>query len=57
MQSRNGEAIVWLEKARSANPQLPMVHAWLAAAYALNARIECAAAELAHARGLNRDGR
>ena len=57
MQSRNGEAIVWLEKALSANPQLPMVHAWLAAAYALNARIECAAAELAHARGLNRDGR
>jgi len=57
IQSRNGEAIVWLEKALSANPQLPMVHAWLAAAYALNARIECAAAELAHARGLNRDGR
>jgi TolB-like protein len=57
LQSRSEEAIVWLEKARSANPQLPMVHAWLAAACALNDDIERAAAELAQARGLSRDGR
>jgi TolB-like protein/tetratricopeptide (TPR) repeat protein len=57
VQSRTYEAIVWLEKARSANPQLPMVHAWLAAACALNGEAERAAAELAQARGLSRDGR
>ena len=57
VQSRKYEAIVWLEKARSANPQLPMVRAWLAAACALNGEAERAAAELAQARGLSRDGR
>jgi thioredoxin-like negative regulator of GroEL len=50
-------AIVWLERARSANPQLPMVHACLAAAYAFNGEVERAAAELAQARRLSRDGR
>ena len=55
--SRIHDAIVWLEKARSANPQLPMVHAWLAAAYSFNGEDERAAAELAQARGLSRDGR
>lgn len=57
MQSRNNEAIVWLEKARRANPQLPGVHAMLASAYALNGETEAAAAELAEARGRSRDGR
>jgi TolB-like protein len=57
LQSRSEEAIVWLEKARSANPQLPMVHAWLAAACASNGDIERGATELAQARRLNRDGR
>jgi tetratricopeptide (TPR) repeat protein len=57
VQSRTYEAIVWLEKARSANPQLPMVHAWFAAAWALNGEAERAAAEVAQARGLSRDGR
>jgi adenylate cyclase len=57
MQSRTNEAIVWLEKTRSAEPQLPSAHAWLASAYALAGEIERAAAELAQARGLSRDGR
>ena len=56
LQSRGEEAIVWLEKACSANPQSPMVHAWLAAR-AWNGDLERAAAELAQARGLSRDGR
>ena len=57
LESRSEEAIVWLEKARSANPQLPIVHAWLAAACASNGDIERAAAELGQARSLSRDGR
>jgi TolB-like protein/Flp pilus assembly protein TadD len=57
LQSRICDAIVWLEKARSANPQFPTVHAWLAAACALNGETERARAELAEARGLSRDGR
>jgi TolB-like protein len=55
--SHPNEAIMWLEKACSAEPELPSAHAWLASAYALNAEIERAAAELAWARGLSRDGR
>jgi predicted Zn-dependent protease len=57
MLSRSDEAIVWLEKARCANPQLPIVHAWLAAAYALDGELVRADAELAQARCLSRDGR
>jgi tetratricopeptide (TPR) repeat protein len=57
VQSRTNEAIAWLEKARRANPQLPGVHAMLAAAYAQSGEIDRAAAELAEARGLSRDGR
>jgi predicted Zn-dependent protease len=55
--SRTNDAIVWLEKARSANPQFPIVHAMLASAYALNGEIERGAAELAEARRLSPDGR
>jgi adenylate cyclase len=57
LQSRTNEAIVWLEKTRYTNSEFPTVHAWLAAAYALNGEIERAAAALAQVRGLSRDGR
>jgi tetratricopeptide (TPR) repeat protein len=56
LQSRTDEAILWLEKARSANPALAPVHAQLASAYALKGGSERAAAELAEARSLS-DGR
>jgi TolB-like protein/Flp pilus assembly protein TadD len=52
LQSRMGEAIVWLEKARNASPGLPLPRGRLAAAYALNGETERAAAELAQARQL-----
>ncbi|MGB9649477.1 MAG: adenylate/guanylate cyclase domain-containing protein [Stellaceae bacterium] len=57
LESRTDEAIVWLEKARSANPAHPGVRARLAAALALNGDTERAAAELAEARRLNADNR
>ena len=57
VQSRTNEALGWLADACNANPEYPTVHAWLAAAYALNGESEPAAAELAQARGLSRDGR
>ena len=57
LQSRTDEAIVWFEKARSANPALPFVHAYLASAYALKGETERAAAELAEARRLSSDDR
>jgi TolB-like protein len=53
LQSRTGEAIVWLEKARSAIPAVAFNRARLAAAYGLSGEIERAAAELAQARRLN----
>jgi adenylate cyclase len=49
LQSRTEEAIVWLEKARSANERLPVVHAYLASAYALKGESEHASAEFAEA--------
>ena len=57
LQSRTDEAILWLEKARSANPGFPVVHVWLASAYALTGESERAAAELAEARRLVGDNR
>jgi tetratricopeptide (TPR) repeat protein len=57
LQSRTDEAILWLEKAHRANPEFPVVHAWLASAYALTGESERAAAELAEARRLVGDGR
>jgi TolB-like protein/class 3 adenylate cyclase len=36
LQSHLADAIVWLEKARNANPAPPYIHAYLAAAYALS---------------------
>jgi TolB-like protein/DNA-binding winged helix-turn-helix (wHTH) protein len=56
LQSRTDEAILWLEKSRSANAELPGTHAALASAYALRGESALAAAELAEARRLNRDG-
>jgi TolB-like protein/DNA-binding winged helix-turn-helix (wHTH) protein len=56
LQSRTDEAIVWLEKARSAVPELPFVHALLASAYGLKGDTERAAAELAEARRLRGEG-
>ena len=38
LQSRTDEAIVWLEKARSAMPGVPIFRSHLAAAYALRTR-------------------
>jgi adenylate cyclase len=57
LQSHTDEAILWLGKARSANPALPYVHSHLASVYALKGESERAAAELAEARRLGRDGR
>ena len=57
LQSRIDQAIVWFEKARSANPAAPYAHGRLAAAYALKGETERAAAELAEARRLSRDHR
>jgi adenylate cyclase len=57
LQSRTDEAIVWLEKARSANPVHPSFRACLASAYCLNGDTERAAAELAEARSVAGDDR
>ncbi len=56
LQSRTDEAIVWLEKARSVLPAVPLVHIRLASAYALKGETERAAAELAEARRLRGEG-
>jgi len=56
LQSRTDEAIVWLEKARSAAPARPSNHLPLAAAYALRDDLDRAAAELSAARRLRREG-
>ena len=57
LQSRIDEAILWLVKARSANPAHPQFHAHLASAYALKGEIDRAAVELAEARSLSADDR
>jgi tetratricopeptide (TPR) repeat protein len=57
LQSRNDEAILWLERARNANPRLAGPHAWLASAYALQGNTEGATAELAEAQRLSGDKR
>jgi tetratricopeptide (TPR) repeat protein len=57
LQSRIDEAIIWLEKARSARPAAPNIRAWLASAFGLKGETEHAAAELAEARKLSGDGR
>ena len=57
LQSHTDEAIIWFEKAASANPGLWDTHCGLAAAYALKGDLDRAAAELAEARRLRLDGR
>jgi adenylate cyclase len=57
LQSRTDEAVIWLEKARSAMPAHALPHAHLASAYALKGKTERAAAELAEARRLSGDDR
>jgi len=53
LQSRIDKAIAWLERARSANLELPYVHAFLASAFALKGETERAVAELDQARRLS----
>ena len=57
LQTRANEAILWLEKARSAVPAAPVFRSRVAAAYALRGETERAAAELAEARRLCGDDR
>ena len=57
LQSRPQDAILWLEKARTANQHLPGPHAWLASSFALIGDADRAAAELAEARRLSGDQR
>ncbi len=57
LQSRFHEAILWLDKARIANPTLPGPHAWLASAFALTGESERAAVALAEAWRLSPDQR
>jgi adenylate cyclase len=52
LHSETDQAIASLEKARSENPRLPFVHAYLAAAYGLKGQSERARTELAEARKL-----
>jgi hypothetical protein len=58
MEARVDQAVFWLEKALSANPEVgPQPHAWLASAYALEGKSERAATELAEAQRLSSDDR
>jgi tetratricopeptide (TPR) repeat protein len=57
VQSRIDEAIVWLEKARSAMPAHTLPHAHLASAYALKGDTGRAAGALAEARMFSADDR
>ena len=56
LQSRIDEAILWFEKARGANPEIPSFRAYLASGYALQGDTGRAAAELFEARSLDREG-
>jgi len=55
LQSQFDDAIYWLERARSASPALPYIHARLASAFALKGDTERARVELASARSLSHD--
>src|SRR5262249_18194274 len=57
LQSRLDEAILWLDKARSANPRFAGTYAYLASVYAIKGEIERASAQLAEARRLASDDR
>jgi tetratricopeptide (TPR) repeat protein len=55
LQSRIDEAVYWFEKARRANPEHPLPHAYLASAYGLKGESGHASTELARARELSDD--
>jgi adenylate cyclase len=57
VQYRIDDAVLWLEKARVAAPELPWVHLRLASAYGLKGETERAAAEIAEAQQLQGHGR
>jgi TolB-like protein/Tfp pilus assembly protein PilF len=57
LQSGIDDAILWLERARGANAELPYVHSYLASAYALREQTERSTVELAEARRLSLDDR
>jgi TolB-like protein len=57
LRSRIDDAILWFEKARTSNPALSAIHAYLAAAHALKGETEVAVAKLAEARRLSGDDR
>jgi hypothetical protein len=57
LQSRADQAIIWLERARSAIPTHSSIRAHLASAYALDGETERASTELAEARRLSSDDR
>jgi hypothetical protein len=57
VRSHLDEAILWFEKAHSANPEQPLPHAYLASSYALEGQTGRATAELAQARRLSADNR
>jgi tetratricopeptide (TPR) repeat protein len=56
LQSRTEEAIVWLERARAANPGSVFPRAWLASAYALKGDVDHAINELTEAHRLGSSG-
>jgi adenylate cyclase len=56
LQSRIDDAVLWLERARNANPAPGFVRVYLASAYALKGETERAAGELAEARRLTGEG-
>ena len=53
MEGRTDQGVMWLEKARGANPAASFIRAWLASAYALDGKAERAATELAEAQRLS----
>ena len=57
LQWRIGEALIWLEKARSHSPAHSIIRASLASAYALDGETDRAAVELTEARRLSGDDR
>jgi adenylate cyclase len=57
LQSRIDDAILWFEKACSANPEHSLPHAYLASAYGLTGEIGWASSKLADARKLGSDDR
>jgi adenylate cyclase len=57
LQSHVDQSILWFEKARTANPEHPLPHAYLASACALKGESERADAELALTRRLSSDHR